>query len=73
MVYRPGDQVTVVPTELDPIILHFQRYATVVDGSADLCVIQISATMPPNQRFRVPAKRLLPGWRDPETGAFRSW
>jgi hypothetical protein len=62
MPYKPGDHVTVKPTELDPLILHFQRYATVVHGGED-CVIQVSDTFPPNQRFEIPARRLLPGWR----------
>lgn len=71
-VYLPGDEVTVIPTELDPLILHFQRYATVVDGTPDTCVIEVADTVPPNQRFRIPAKRLLPGWRDSD-GNFRRW
>lgn len=60
--YREGDQVTVQPTELDPLILHFQRYAVVVRGGNDICVIQVADTWPPNQRFSIPARRLRAGW-----------
>jgi hypothetical protein len=59
--FRPGDKVTVSPSELDPIVLHMQRYATVVRGG-ERCIIQLSDTMPPNQQFEVAAVKLRPGW-----------
>lgn len=72
MVFRIGDQVTLIKARPDePYILEFQRYATVAARQPDGYIIQLSATMPPNERFGpFPESRLAPGWRD-ENGRWR--
>lgn len=68
-----GDAVTVVPADKDPLILSFQRYATVSQITDRGCMVRLDATMPPDQEFGpIPAERLLPGWKD-EHGDWRRW
>lgn len=62
--YRPGDRVTVVPADTDPLLLHMQRQVTVVSKHApDSYLVELGAVSP-DQRIQgpIPAARLLPGW-----------
>lgn len=63
---KPGDQVTVMPPwDDDPYILTFQHYGTVVQRVDAGYMVEIEATLPPNQRFGpFPPARLAPGWKD---------
>lgn len=62
---RQGDPVTVEPVDTDPLILSFQRYATIarqVDGGF---MVQLGSAIPPDAEFGpIPPGRLLIGWKD---------
>lgn len=64
--YRPGDRVTVVPADGDPLLLHMQRQVKVVEESArgsDCYMVELGAVSP-DARIQgpIPVARLLPGW-----------
>ncbi|GIE30198.1 hypothetical protein Ait01nite_032430 [Actinoplanes italicus] len=68
-----GAEVTVVPTDDDPYILQFQRFAIVSRRTDHGAYVRLSATYPPGREFGpIPDSRLLFGWRDP-SGAWRRW
>lgn len=70
--YRAGDEVTVQPVASDPILLTMQRYARVSRVTEGGCYVRLGAVWPPDEEFGpIPARRLLPGWRD-EHGRLRA-
>jgi hypothetical protein len=68
-----GAEVTVVPTDGDPHILQFQRFAVVSRRTGQGSYVRVSASWPPDREYGpIPDSRLLAGWRD-GNGRWRRW
>jgi hypothetical protein len=66
-----GDQVMVVPTDKDPLILHMQRLAVIESRTDEGYMVRLEDARP-QVYGPIPESRLLLGWRD-ESGRFRRW
>jgi hypothetical protein len=66
-----GDQVTIIPTDQDPLILHMQRFAVIERRTDEGYMVRLTDARPPVYG-PIPEARLLPGWRN-ESGRFRRW